>query len=206
MRARSHSRLLLAAMAVLAGLLSAGIHSGCSSNKSPAKPPLEALFDEGRATFYETVADDVDRHPLRDQLNAAEKAKIRDLQNVYPRLYGILMNYYYQKDAPVFQALLDEAGEASQRRFREKYLDTGPLLRADVRRQPLSAQRVGALLQGPHPAFQGQGHCRHRGHVHGTYGQARPSLPPTRSRRRPSARSSRSSGGSTRPSSGPPIS
>jgi hypothetical protein len=122
MRARSHSRLLLATMAVLAGLLSAGIHSGCSS-KSPAKPPLEALFDEGRATFYAAVADDVERHPLRDRLNAAEKAKIRDLQNVYPRLYGLLTNYYYQKDAPVFQALLDEAGEASQRRFREKYLD-----------------------------------------------------------------------------------
>ena len=122
MRTRSHSRLLLTAAVVLASLLAAGIHSGCSS-KSPAKPPLEALFDEGRTLFYTAIADDVDRHPLRDKLNAAEKAKIRDLQRVYPRLYGILMNYYYQKDAPVFQALLDEGGEGSLRRFREMYLD-----------------------------------------------------------------------------------
>jgi len=122
MRSKSQSRLLLLAMAVLAGLLSAGIHSGCSS-QGPAKPPLEALFDEGRATFYAAVANDVDRHPLRDQLNSAEKAKIRELQNVYPRLYAILTNYYYQKDAPVFEALLGEGSEDSMRSFREKYLD-----------------------------------------------------------------------------------
>ncbi len=123
MRTRSYSRWLLSVMAILAGLFSAGIHSSCSSQAPPAKPPLEALFDEGRATFYAAVAGDVDRHPLRDRLNAAEKAKVRDLTKIYPRLYAILMNYYYQKDAPVFGALLEEGSEASLRRFRDMYLD-----------------------------------------------------------------------------------
>ncbi len=122
MRSKFQSRLLLLAMVILAGLFSAGVFSACSSH-GPTPPPLQALFDEGRAIFYKAVADDVDRHPLRDRLNAAEKAKIRDLQQVYPRLYAILTNYYYQKDAPVFQAFLDEGSEESTRRFREKYLD-----------------------------------------------------------------------------------
>jgi hypothetical protein len=122
MCSRSQSRLSFTAIAVLAGFLLAGIHSGCTS-RGPAKPPLEALFDEGRVTFYQAVADDVDRHPERARLNAAERAKIRDLQNVYPRLYAILVNYYYQKDGPVFKALLDSGSEESMHRFREKYLD-----------------------------------------------------------------------------------
>jgi hypothetical protein len=122
MRSKSQSRLLLLAMTVLAGLLSAGLHSGCSS-QGPAKPPLEALFDEGRASFYKAVADEVDRHPERARLNAAERAKIRELQNAYPRLYAILVNYYYQKDAPAFKALLEAGSADSMLRFREKYLD-----------------------------------------------------------------------------------
>jgi len=122
MHSKSRSRSLLPALAVLAGLLSAGLHSGCSS-QGPAKPPLEALFDQARTVFYQAVADEVDRHPERARLNAAERAKIRELPNVYPRLYAILVNYYYQKDAPVFKALLEAGSEATMRRFREKYLD-----------------------------------------------------------------------------------
>ncbi len=155
MRTRSNSRLLLAATAALAGFLSAGIHSGCSS-QSPAKPPLEALFDEGRTTFYAAVAADVDRHPLRDRLNAAEKAKVRDLQSVYPRLYGLMANYYYQKDAPVFQALLDEGSDASQRRFREKYLDLSRFcaqMFADSLFQPSA---WGSTFKGLIPRFKGK--------------------------------------------------
>jgi hypothetical protein len=90
---------------------------------TPAKTPLESLFDEGRNVFYNSVTEDVGRHPDRGRLNASEQAKIAGLKDVTPRLYAILMNYYYQKDAPVFAALLDEGGQESMRRFRDKYLE-----------------------------------------------------------------------------------
>ena len=121
MRLKLLMRSPLWAVAVLAGFLSSGLPS-CSSRR-PARPGLEALFEDGRAVFYRSVADEVDRHPDLAGLNDAERAKIRGLREAYPRLYAILMNYYYQKDAPVFEALLGSGSDGSMRRFREMYLD-----------------------------------------------------------------------------------
>lgn len=149
------SRLFLLAAVVLAGLLSAGLHSGCSS-QGPAKPPLESYFAEGRASFYKAVADEVDRHPERARLNAAERAKIRELQNVYPRLYAILMNYYYQKDAPVFKALLEEGSEDSTRRFREKYLDLARFSAHMFAESLFQPSPHGAYFKDLIPRFKGQ--------------------------------------------------
>jgi hypothetical protein len=116
------SKRSLIAAAALAGLSAALSLTACTSRPA-AKAPLESLFAEGRAVFYGAVAADVDRHPERGRLKASERTKIAGLQSVYPRLYAILMNYYYQKEAPVFSSLLDEAGPESMRRFREKYLE-----------------------------------------------------------------------------------
>ena len=155
MRTHSLSRSTLATAAVLIGFLFAAIHSACSS-QGPAKPPLETLFDEGRTVFYEAVAGDVERHPQRDRLNAAEAAKIRDLRNVYPRLYGILMNYYYQKDAPVFQALLDEGGEASMERFRGMYLDLARFCARMFADTLFESTPHGAYFKDIIPRFKGK--------------------------------------------------
>jgi hypothetical protein len=113
------------AAAPIAGLIClfvAGLFSSCSS-PAKAKTPLAALFDEGRAVFFRTVSDVVSRHPERGRLTPSELTKIQELQNVYPRLYGLLVNYYYQKDAPAFNALMEEGSEESLRRFRVMYLD-----------------------------------------------------------------------------------
>ncbi len=154
MRSSSRSRSMLMSIAVLAGLSTAAL-TGCSS-KRPAPSPLEALFDEGRATFYQTVADIVDRHPLRERLNPAERAKIRDLQSAYPRLYAILTNYYYQKDAPVFKALLDEASEDSLRRFREKYLELARFGAGMFAESLFEPSPQGAYFKDLIPRFKGK--------------------------------------------------
>ncbi len=88
-----------------------------------AKAPLQALFDEGRDVFYKAVEVNVAQHPDRHHLTDAELAKVVGLKGVYPRVYALMMNYLYPKDAPVFDALLAEGSEASMGRFREKYLD-----------------------------------------------------------------------------------
>ena len=154
-KSQSQSRLSFPAIAILAGFLLAGIHSGCTS-QGPAKPPLEALFDEGRATFYQAVADDVDRHPERARLNTSERAKIRDLQNVYPRLYAILMNYYYQKDAPVFKALLDSGSGESMRHFREKYLDLARFSAHMFAESLFEPSPTGSYFKDLIPRFKGK--------------------------------------------------
>jgi subtilisin family serine protease len=106
---------------LMAALLVALALPACSS-RTRAKDPLPALFDEGRDIFYGTVADEVERNPRHDRLTAAERAKIGQLKTVYPRLYGLMINYGYAQDAPAFAALLEEGSPESMARFRERYL------------------------------------------------------------------------------------
>ena len=144
MHRKDRSPMVLMLMAALVGLFTAGFFSGCSS---PAKSPLNALFDEGKTIFYNAVADEVSHHPKRGQLNAAELTKIRELQAAYPRLYAILMNYYYQKDAPVFKALLEQGSEDSMRRFRKMYVSWPVSAPTCSRRASSSPARQGPILR-----------------------------------------------------------
>jgi len=116
MRITNRLAVLLVA-AVMAGLL-----SSCSA-PSGKTSPLSALFEDGRTLFYRTVRADVESHPGRDRLTPPELAKIRDLRTVYPRLYGLLVNYYYPKEGPALDALLAEGSAESMDRFRSRYLE-----------------------------------------------------------------------------------
>jgi hypothetical protein len=126
------------------------------SPRPPAKAPLQALFDEGRDVFYQAVDADVARHPDRGRLTAAERAKIAGLKDIYPRVYGLMVNYFYPKDAPVFDALLAEGSEASMGLFREKYLD---LVRSSARMfsdSLFSMSPVGLFFKDLIPRFKDQ--------------------------------------------------
>jgi hypothetical protein len=118
MKRMTHSAGILAAIGL--SLVAAGLLA-CTA-KAPERSSLQKLFDEGRTMFYDAVAADVAAHPDRGRLTEAERAKVVDLRKVYPRLYGLMMNYSYAKDAPAFAALLDEGSPASMARFREMYL------------------------------------------------------------------------------------
>jgi hypothetical protein len=114
--------MLVTAPPVVAALVLALGLAACSS-PAPAKAPLQTLFDEGRDIFYGSVEANVAGHPEAGRLTAAERAKVAALREVYPRLYALMMNYLYPKNAPAFDALLAEGSDASMARFRREYLD-----------------------------------------------------------------------------------
>jgi hypothetical protein len=94
----------------------------CRSAKGPDQW-LSGLFEEGKKIFYSTVKKELSSHPKRGQLTEAELDKIGSLERKYPRVYGILINLYYQKKAPEFKVFLQRTDETSRAKFREMYLD-----------------------------------------------------------------------------------
>lgn len=84
---------------------------------------LSGLFEEGRQIFYQTITDGISLHPKKNQLKPKEIKKIAGIEIEYPRLYGILINLYYQKDEPVFIALLKHGSEQSRSRFQRMFID-----------------------------------------------------------------------------------
>ena len=121
MRPRLLSTFLLAALCVLGLSLSFACKE--KSATEPGVTWLDALYDQGQGVFYQTIRDKIAAHPLRAGLTEVELQKIRESEARYPRLYGILINVFYQKDEPTFALLLDKADKKSRRRFSSLYLD-----------------------------------------------------------------------------------
>jgi hypothetical protein len=145
----------LTLVTVAAGLMFSGLFMGCSSEVK-GKPLLETYFDEGRSVFYKTIIDGVERDPSRSRLTSGELAKIRNLQNVYPRLYGILMNYYYRKDEPTFSALMKEGSQESMRRFRSMYLDLAAYSAGTFVHSLFAPSSHGVYFKDLIPRFKGK--------------------------------------------------
>jgi subtilisin family serine protease len=104
------------AVALALGALAAG-------SLAAAEPPswAAALFDHGRAAFYRESAERLRQHPLAHLLSAEEKAKVLHADQRYPRLYGLLVNIYYQRHAPLFRALLEDGRDDSRGRAEALY-------------------------------------------------------------------------------------
>lgn len=83
---------------------------------------LDSLYEKGKSTFYQTVEEELDSHPQKDQLSEIEKTKIREAETRYDRLYGILVNVFYQKEAPEMQRLLEKNSRESREDFSQKYM------------------------------------------------------------------------------------
>ncbi len=80
------------------------------------------MFEEGRKVFYQTVNEALNARPEQTSLTEKEMKKVRALKENFPRTYGILINVYYQKEEPVFKALLEHQSQESRERFRSKFL------------------------------------------------------------------------------------
>jgi subtilisin family serine protease len=89
----------------------------------PDQAWLDSIFAQGRTLFFQTVRSEIASHPDRTRLSDTEIQKIQEAETRYGRLYGILVNVFYQKDEPAFAALLKKGDMKSQRRFSEMYLD-----------------------------------------------------------------------------------
>ncbi len=115
------------------GISKSGIITGCllflflwTFSYTPVQKQdawLSSIFEEGRKVFYRTIAEEIAQHPERHQLTVQEIEKIETAEKSYPRLYGILINLYYQKDEPVFRTLIEHGSEQSRLRFRSEFLD-----------------------------------------------------------------------------------
>jgi len=92
----------------------------CKGNTSP-QSWLDNLYAEGRKTFYQTIRDELSSHPRRSSLTEGEAAKIREAETRYDRLYGLLVNVFYQKDEPVFTRLISQGDTASRKKYAEMY-------------------------------------------------------------------------------------
>ena len=90
---------------------------------------LDDLFEEGRNVSYKTnktiKVNNIENHPQSPHLGYEIIEKIVNLENIYPRLYGILINLYYQKHKPHFKVLLEEGSKSSCDRFCPKFLELG---------------------------------------------------------------------------------
>ena len=89
----------------------------------PDQTWLDSVFAQGRLLFYQTIREDISARPDRARLTEVELQKIREVESRYDRLYGILINVFYQKDEPTFSALLRKGDRESRRRFTDMYLD-----------------------------------------------------------------------------------
>jgi len=96
------------------------IYTSCQSATSNTDW-LQQTFDEGRKIFYKTVRDEYSWHSNREELTEAEVTKVLQADTLYPRLYGILINLYYQKEEPVFDALREFNTAESRREFIIRY-------------------------------------------------------------------------------------
>jgi subtilisin family serine protease len=102
---------------LLAGLLASPMRTWASGDRTGR------VFEEGKAVFFKTIEQQTLAHPERNELAPGELKKIAALKKTHPRLYGILINYYYQKEAPALGALLKDGTPASQAEFRTRYLE-----------------------------------------------------------------------------------
>ncbi len=112
-----HALVLLGSLSILS--------AGCKDRtvSGPGTAWLDSVFAQGKALFYKTIREDIAAHPDRARLSGNELQKIEEAETRYGRLYGLLINVFYQKDEPTFSALLQKGNAGSRKRFSKMYLD-----------------------------------------------------------------------------------
>ncbi|MBP1766339.1 MAG: peptidase [Candidatus Aminicenantes bacterium] len=104
-----------------AGCLAGAMAFVSCRKEPPALSWLDALHAEGRSLFFAAVRDELAGHPLKSSLTEGEIAKISEAETRYERLYEILVNVFYQKDEPLFSALIEKGDKEARGRFAEMY-------------------------------------------------------------------------------------
>jgi subtilisin family serine protease len=82
---------------------------------------LDSVHETGRDIFYKTLEEKIIDHPKKHLLTQVELGKIIDTKVNHNRLYGLLINIFYQKDEPVFRSLLEKGDKDARSRFQNMY-------------------------------------------------------------------------------------
>lgn len=114
---RNECKKSLVVLIVLSGIF---LLSSCRP-AGPAEGWLDSLFDEGRSIFYQTINNEITSHSNQNILTPEEITKIKDAESLYPRLYGLLINIFYQKEEPTYRELIAANTRDAAERFSEMY-------------------------------------------------------------------------------------
>lgn len=95
----------------------------CCQKEVDIEAWLDSLHEKGRDIFYTTLKEEITNHPKKNLLTEAEITKIMEAEVKHERLYGLLINIFYQKDEPEFRALLEKGDKNSRTRFHNMYSD-----------------------------------------------------------------------------------
>jgi hypothetical protein len=117
---------------------------------------LSGLYARGRRVFFETVRETILNHPLKTALSETELRKTMSLEDAFPRVYGILMNVYYLKEAPQFQALLENIGPESRLAFGQKYLELARFAGRNLAESLLDEGPHADFIRRIQPRFKGK--------------------------------------------------
>lgn len=99
---------------------------------------LANIFAEARDEFFSTIGKLLARHPLRDELTAADAFRLHDAHNQIPHLFERVMILAYQKDEPQFTEWIRRGDPQSLKAFREAFLTLA---------QEYGARFVGSLFR-----------------------------------------------------------
>ncbi|MFC2166239.1 S8 family serine peptidase, partial [Acidobacteriota bacterium] len=93
----------------------------CCQKKVDVETWLDSVHEKGRDIFYTTLKEDISNHPKKNLLTETEITKIMEAEIKHERLYGLLINIFYQKDESIFRSLLEKADKDSRSRFQDMY-------------------------------------------------------------------------------------
>ena len=121
----THRRLYITGITIFLGFLSAFLFITCRGKGAftSGQAWRDSVFQQGKTLFYQTIRSEISAHPDRTRLTATELQKIQEVETRYGRLYGILINIFYQKDEPIFSSLLQKEDNNSRQRFSDMYLN-----------------------------------------------------------------------------------
>ena len=115
----------------------------------------ESVHEAGRAAFHEAIRTGIAAHPQRDELTSRELIKIEETESRYERLYEMLINVYYQKDAVAFEELLELGDRRSRSQFRDMYLELAELAAQRYIESFFATDEATPFLNDLIPAYEG---------------------------------------------------
>ncbi len=105
---------------------------------NPSEPALTKIFADGKDEFFSTIEKLLARHPLRNDLTAADALRLHDARTEIPNLFERVMILAYQKDEPQFTQWIRKGDPESLKAFREEFIALA---------QEYGARVVGSLFR-----------------------------------------------------------
>ncbi len=119
-------------------LIQASVWAAPQAGPNPSEAALTRIYADAKDAFFTTIEKLLARHPLRDELSAADALRLRDARTAIPNLFERVMVLAYQKDEPQFTEWIRKGDPESLKAFREEFLALA---------QEYGARFVGSLFR-----------------------------------------------------------